>query len=92
MPLTEIKASQFLRNGSSPTPLRGVGGAVRLWSRVNRRGAFRSVYEYDFVNLVLMFSMITFHTNLVPIVSYSTARQQGGVRTFGICNWIEIRK
>ena len=47
---------------------------------------FRSEYDYeieyenDFSNLVLMLSIITFHANLVPIVSFSTGQQQGGVR------------
>ena len=51
-------------------------------------GTFRSVYEfeieyeYDFSNLVLDW-IITFHTNLVPIVSFSTGQQQEGVRALG---------
>ena len=32
---------------------------------------------YDFSNLVLILSIITFHAILVPTVSYSTGQQQG---------------
>ena len=46
-------------------------------------GTFRSDYEieceYDFLNLVLMHWIVTFYINLVPIVSFSTGQQQGGV-------------
>ncbi len=60
-------------------------------------GTFRLEYEYeiecedDFSNFVPMLLIITFYSNLVPIVSYSTGQQQGGVRALGR-NWIEIRK
>ena len=40
--------------------------------------------ELDLSNLVLMLLIITFHSNLVPIiVSFSGGQQQGGVRSLG---------
>ena len=37
-------------------------------------------YKNDFLNLVLLLLIVTFHSNLVPIASLSTGQQQGGVR------------
>ena len=57
-----------------------VGGTVYI-VYVGTVGTFRSEYEieyeYDFSNLVLMHWIVTFHSNLVPIVSFSTGQQQG---------------
>lgn len=47
--------------------------------------------EYDFSNLTPMLLTITFHTNLVPIVSFSTCHQQGGEGPLEY-NWIVMRK
>ena len=43
-------------------------------------GTFRSEYKYDikygydFPNLVLLLSLITFHTNFVTVISFSTGQ------------------
>lgn len=46
--------------------------------------------EYDFSNLVLMFAIITFHTNLVRL-QFATGRQR---EEWGLWErkWIEIQK
>ena len=44
-------------------------------------GPFTSEYE-DYLAIIL--SIFPFHTNLVPIVSFSTGQQQGGVRAIAL--------
>lgn len=50
------------------------------WATFRSEYEYKVEFEYDFLNLMIMLSIITFRANLVLIGSYSTGQQQGRAR------------